>query len=114
MNQLSALKIIAVKCLSVRLDFRMGVVHSLASRSYTENVCVILESESGFFGYGECVPRSYVTGETTGSVLSSLDEMRMDIEERNLSSPEDVLALTTEVRNSDTGKKKALSRKQFR
>ncbi|MFC1694289.1 hypothetical protein ACFL1R_12380, partial [Candidatus Latescibacterota bacterium] len=103
MNPLSALKIISVKCIPVRLNFNMGVAHGLASRRYTKNVCVILESESGFFGYGECVPRSYVTNETTVSVLSSLDEMLEGIEYRSLFSPEDVLALIAEARNSDTG-----------
>ena len=99
----TALNIVSAKCLPVRLDFRMDVIHSLASRYHTVNVCVVLESDSGFVGYGECVPRSYVTGETPESVLQVLSEILQSITGENLSSPEKVLSLLVDVGTSETG-----------
>ena len=78
MTSLTDFKIISSKCLPVRLNFRMGVTHGLASRNHTTNVCVVFESDSGHWGYGESVPRQYVTGETTGSALQALSEMMQD------------------------------------
>ena len=71
-NSHNALKISSARLGAFRLDFIMDIAHSLASRSSTENVFVVVESESGMKGYGECVPRAYVTGETPESVIESL------------------------------------------
>lgn len=103
MNSSTVLNVVSARYLPVRLDFRMGVVHSLASRYFTVNVCVVLESGSGLFGYGECVPRSYVTGETPESVVSSLKLMFKDITGKSLSSPEELLSLLENTGTSETG-----------
>jgi len=56
----------------VKIPFKEPFVHSLASRQYAENVIVEIETDKGILGYGECVPREYVTGETIESVISHL------------------------------------------
>lgn len=103
MKRLPALTVVSAECLPVRLDFRISVVHSLASRDFTVNVCTILKSDSGFTGYGECVPRSYVTGETPESVVNALKKMLPQISGKSISSPLEMLALLMSIQKSETG-----------
>ena len=68
------IKIAAIHVSTVLLPFRFAFKHSLASRSYSENVIVRLtleDTSSGatVFGLGESVPRQYVTGETCESAV---------------------------------------------
>ncbi len=53
---------------------RFSVSHNLAERSKARNVLVRAQSEDGIVGWGECCPRSYLTGETVESVLADLCE----------------------------------------
>ena len=48
----------------LNIPFKVSFTHATATRSETESVIVISESESGRTGYGEGCPRSYVTRET--------------------------------------------------
>jgi L-alanine-DL-glutamate epimerase-like enolase superfamily enzyme len=48
----------------VELPFRFSFGHALASRSSSVNLIVKLQLTDGSIGYGEGVPREYVTGET--------------------------------------------------
>ena len=63
-----------IDVLSARLPFRFSFGHSLAKRSETMNVYVRLTLDDGTVGYGEGVPREYVTGETVESALEALCE----------------------------------------
>ncbi len=56
----------------VRIPLRVEVKHALASRRESENVVVKLVLDDGSAGYGECVPREYVTGETADSAIAAL------------------------------------------
>lgn len=64
--------------LSVHLPFRLVFGHSLAKRRDTTNLWVRARLRDGTTGYGEAVPRAYVTGETLESaavdVLAALRE----------------------------------------
>jgi L-alanine-DL-glutamate epimerase-like enolase superfamily enzyme len=51
--------------LEVHLPFRIVFGHSLAKRRDTTNIWVRAQLRDGAVGYGEAVPRAYVTGETT-------------------------------------------------
>ncbi|MBN1293884.1 MAG: hypothetical protein JXB48_18735 [Candidatus Latescibacteria bacterium] len=97
------LKIKSVSIVPYRLDFRMNVVHSLASRSSTVNICVIIESEDGLKGYGECVPRSYVTGETPKSVMKSLENMITGFAARSFDSPGHIIDMIKNLRGTEEG-----------
>lgn len=46
--------------------------HSLASNTATANIVVALQDQEGRLGYGEGVPRAYVTGEEVGPSLQAL------------------------------------------
>ncbi len=70
------MKITALSFYIVRLPFRFAFKHSLAERSCSDNIIakVTLETKNGesYIGWGESVPRDYVTGETVNDALDRL------------------------------------------
>lgn len=70
-----AFTVVSAEQRSLRLGFRLEIAHSLAARSHTDNVIVIVRADSGAIGYGECVPRDYVTGETSATVARTLNDL---------------------------------------
>lgn len=60
----------------IHWPFNLAVSHSLADNTATDNIVVALMDEKGRVGYGEGVPRSYVTGET---VQGSLEALRREL-----------------------------------
>jgi L-alanine-DL-glutamate epimerase-like enolase superfamily enzyme len=56
----------------LHIPFVVVFKHSTKSRSDVESILVEVELESGIIGYGESLPRDYVTGETIQSVKDSL------------------------------------------
>lgn len=57
------MKIKAIETFLVTLPFRISFGHSLATRAKSTNLIVRVTLEDGTQGYGEGVPRDYVTGE---------------------------------------------------
>ncbi|MCC7105140.1 MAG: hypothetical protein IT307_08370 [Chloroflexi bacterium] len=53
----------------VTFPFRFSFGHALARRASSSNVLVRVETSNGAVGFGEAVPRTYVTGETPESVV---------------------------------------------
>ncbi|MCB9716247.1 MAG: hypothetical protein H6712_20440 [Myxococcales bacterium] len=53
----------------VRIPFRGSFGHALSSRSHSDAVLVELRDDQGGVGWGEILPRAYVTGETIEGVL---------------------------------------------
>lgn len=56
----------------LQIPLCMPIKHHLAERTFSENLVVKVVSNSGVVGYGEGIPREYVTGETTAASLSFL------------------------------------------
>lgn len=56
----------------VRLPFKRKFAHASATRDDSENILIRCELEGGIVGWGEGVPRSYVTGETPGGCIEQL------------------------------------------
>jgi muconate cycloisomerase len=56
----------------VRIPFRTTFRHHLAARSVAENIIVRVRTRAGHEGFGESVPRSYVTGESQASVVCDI------------------------------------------
>jgi muconate cycloisomerase len=66
-------KIDQIRVHAVRLPFAFDFSHAQRKRAFTENVVVEVVAEGGALsGFGEGAPRSYVTGETTGSAGQSI------------------------------------------
>ena len=56
----------------VRLPLKRSFTHATATRDESENVFVRCELADGTVGWGEGVPRSYVTGETPAGCVEQL------------------------------------------
>jgi L-alanine-DL-glutamate epimerase-like enolase superfamily enzyme len=83
-----------VDVLTAQLPFRFAFGHALAERRSSENVYVKVTLDSGHVGFGEGVPRDYVTGETVdGAVAVLCDRYAPMLLGRRLERPEDVPAL---------------------
>jgi L-Ala-D/L-Glu epimerase len=87
----------------VRLDFKLPVSHNLATRRFTENVIVTARSACGETGYGECVPRTYITGETASSVLDALEYWKRPIAGLTFSGHDDLIRFLTMLGTSAQG-----------
>lgn len=61
------MKIVQVETFCPTLPFRFAFEHSLAARKESTNLIVKVRLENGICGYGESIPRSYVTGEDIDS-----------------------------------------------
>jgi muconate cycloisomerase len=66
------LRVAELTACPVRIPLRRPVRHASFTRSETDNVVVRCVLEDGTQGYGEGVPREYVTGETIDSAIDLL------------------------------------------
>ncbi len=66
------MKIADLTAFVVRIPLRKAVKHASHTRSDTENLVIRCTLDDGTVGYGEGVPRDYVTGETADSALDLL------------------------------------------
>jgi muconate cycloisomerase len=66
------LKIVALTAYHVRIPLRRRIRHASHTRTETDNLLVRCVLEDGSEGFGEGVPRDYVTGETIDSSLELL------------------------------------------
>jgi muconate cycloisomerase len=63
----------------VRLPLRFPIEHSLANNTHTNSLIIRLQDASGLSGYGEGVPRPYVTGETTEHAQGFVHDRAADL-----------------------------------
>ena len=71
------MKVVAVEVFLITLPFRFAFKHSLASRDHSENLIVrvaIVHGAETFVGYGEGVPRDYVTGESASGAVTAIEQ----------------------------------------
>ena len=62
---------------AVRIPLRRVIKHASHSRTETDNILVRCVLENGTVGFGEGVPRDYVTGETVESTLELLSRSQL-------------------------------------
>ncbi len=86
------MKIRSIETFRITLPFRFSFGHSLASRSESTNLIVKVTLSNGVIGFGEGIPRDYVTGEdiegAENNVLSSYAPLFLSSE---LSKPSELL-----------------------
>jgi L-alanine-DL-glutamate epimerase-like enolase superfamily enzyme/alpha-beta hydrolase superfamily lysophospholipase len=83
-----------VEVLTAELPFRFAFGHALAKRRASTNVFVKLTLSDGSAGFGEGVPREYVTGETVESAVATLCEQYVPaLLGRTIAGPDAVPAL---------------------
>ncbi|MGQ9919916.1 MAG: mandelate racemase/muconate lactonizing enzyme family protein [Desulfobacca sp.] len=56
----------------ITIPFRFAFKHSLAERRQARNLILTLSTDAGSVGYGEVIPRRYLTGETIGSAWEDI------------------------------------------
>lgn len=66
------MRITRLEILETKIPFRFTFRHALAARSEGHGILVRVTDDAGNVGYGECVPRSYVTDETPASVTQAI------------------------------------------
>lgn len=66
------MQIAALTALIVRLQLRKEFKHASFSRSWSDNLILRCQLADGTVGWGEGVPRDYVTGETTEGAFAQL------------------------------------------
>ena len=69
------LTLFRIEILDLEIPFRFTFRHALAARSKGHSVLVRASDRDGRVGWGECVPRPYVTRESPDSVRSALREI---------------------------------------
>ena len=67
-----AKRIEAITIYQLRIPFHQAFHHAAQSREESDAVIVRLEDGAGHIGYGEALPRPYVTGESTASMIAHL------------------------------------------
>ncbi len=68
------MKVVEVTALQVRIPLRRAIRHASHSRTSTDNVIVRVVLDNRTEGYGEGVPREYVTGESAEFALDRLKQ----------------------------------------
>jgi muconate cycloisomerase len=58
------IKFRSIEIREIKIPFRFEYSHNLAARSEANTIIVAIYTDSGHIGYGEAIPRSYLTGET--------------------------------------------------
>ena len=68
------IKIIGANLYSLRIPFVESFSHATQARAFSDSIVVRLITEDGVEGYGEGVPRPYVTGETVETCLLAMKD----------------------------------------
>ena len=68
---MTAVRVLSFELHPIRIPFKAAFKHARHERTRTDAVIVELRSADGLSGFGEALPRDYVTGETIESVLGS-------------------------------------------
>ena len=80
-------KISGLEAFRVNIPFKAAFKHSLKSRQNSESIFVKASLDNGVVGFGESLPRSYVTGNTQGSVYKQLKEFLPKLKGAELNGP---------------------------
>jgi muconate cycloisomerase len=62
----------------INIPLRSYVAHNLGIYNFSESVIVKVTTDEGLSGWGEARPRTYLTGETFGSVEKSITELALN------------------------------------
>ncbi len=71
-------RLVEIQLYPLHLPFRSGFKHAAAQRAGTDTVVAAALLADGTIGYGEGLPRKYVTGETVESVLYNVGDTLAD------------------------------------
>jgi muconate cycloisomerase len=92
------LKIVALTAYHVRIPLRRRIRHASHTRTETDNLLIRCVLEDGSEGFGEGVPRDYVTGETIDSALDLLRRSDLGGQRESCRDFEQAVALAERLR----------------
>jgi L-alanine-DL-glutamate epimerase-like enolase superfamily enzyme len=97
------MRIVSAHIYALRIPFKIPFSHGLMTRSFSDSIVVKLTANNGESGFGEGVPRPYVTGETVSSALDHIREVLVYASESHafsdLSRHDDPMTLLPEIDN---------------
>lgn len=93
----SPVRIADLRAFHVRIPLFKPIVHASHARTESDNIIVRCRLSDGSVGFGEGVPRSYVTGETIESSLDVLSRADWSGLEADLSDVEELIALCRRI-----------------
>lgn len=73
------MRILKIHLYRICIPFKKTFRHAIRKRSFTDNIVVETSLEDGTVGYGEGLPREYVTGETPEGVIDALKRLPSSI-----------------------------------
>lgn len=82
-------KISGLEVFKANIPFKVAFKHSLKSRQDSESIFVKASLDNGIVGFGESLPRSYVTGNSQGAVYAQLKEFLPKLKGAELSGQND-------------------------
>lgn len=82
----------------VRIPLKKPIQHASHTRTETDNLVVRVKLDDGTEGYGEGVPREYVTGETIDSALALLKSSQLPEQMEECTSFKSALALAEKLK----------------
>lgn len=77
------MRIVSAHLYALRIPFKIPFSHKLMTRSYSDSIIVKLTADSGESGFGEGIPRPYVTGETVSSCLDHIRKILLPLVEHS-------------------------------
>lgn len=66
------MRIVSIEIMQVELPLRFSFKHAKKDRKIANNIIIRIHTEKGAIGYGEAIPREYLTGETIESIYLDL------------------------------------------
>lgn len=93
--------VVSLEARHVRVRLRRPVKHASHSRTETDNLIVRVQLSDGKVGFGEGVPREYVTGETINTAIDLLKSSDLARQLKPASTFPEVLANAEAIRLTD-------------
>ncbi len=75
MARVNATVVHSIQIYPLSIPMRREVAHAASQRKVSEPIVMTVELRDGRTGYGETLPRAYVTGETVQSVLAAIESI---------------------------------------
>jgi L-Ala-D/L-Glu epimerase / N-acetyl-D-glutamate racemase len=85
------MKIASIHLYRICIPFKKAFKHATSERNFADNLIVETRLEDGTRGYGEGLPREYVTGETQETVISALKKIDLRIFQNDFHRIEDLI-----------------------
>lgn len=95
------MQLVALEARQVRVRLKRPVKHASHARTETDNLVVVCTLSDGKVGYGEGVPREYVTGETIDSAIDLLKRSDLRSQLQHAHEFEQVVRQAERIRLAD-------------